>query len=99
MTEPAPISAMPDRHPAENVAVASCPASADPAEAALPGHGPCLPSCDEALDRVRRLNPGWVIVANPDGTFTVRRDFLGNQQLITVPTLGELHARLQALPP
>lgn len=51
------------------------------------------------LAQVRRLNPGWVIVSNPNGTFTARRDFWGNQQIITVPTLGELHARLQVLPP
>jgi hypothetical protein len=47
--------------------------------------------------RVRGLDPAWVIVRNRDGTFTARRDAWGNQQIITVPTLEELAARLLAL--
>ena len=54
-------------------------------------------SCDEVLVRVRCLDPAWVIVRNDDGTFTARRDAWGNQQIITVPTLEELAARLLAL--
>jgi hypothetical protein len=57
------------------------------------------PASADGLAQVRRRNADWVIVTNPDGTFTARRDFWGSQQIITVPTLGELHARLQALPP
>ena len=53
----------------------------------------------EALARARCQYPAWVIVRNEDGTYTARRAFWGNQQLITVPTLGELEARLQALQP
>lgn len=49
----------------------------------------------ELLARVRRQNPTWVIVANENGTYTARRDFWGNQQLVTVPTLEELEVRLQ----
>ena len=47
--------------------------------------------------RVRGLDPAWVIVRNHDDTFTARRDAWGNQQIITVPTLEELAARLLAL--
>lgn len=50
----------------------------------------------EALARARCQNPAWVIVRNEDGTYTARRAFWGNQQLITVPTLCELETRLQA---
>ena len=55
------------------------------------------PSCDELMVRVRGLDPAWVIVRNHDDTFTARRDAWGNQQIITVPTLEELAARLLAL--
>ena len=49
------------------------------------------------LELVRRRNPTWVIVDNEDRTYTARRDWWGNQQILTVPTLAELDASLQAL--
>ena len=54
---------------------------------------------EPAEDRahVRRRNPTWVIVDNDNGTYTGRRDWWGNQQILTVPTLAELDARLQAV--
>jgi hypothetical protein len=55
------------------------------------------PDPAEDLALVRRRNPTWVIVCNEDGTYTGRRDWWGNQQILTVPTLAELDARLQAL--
>ena len=53
----------------------------------------------EDLALVRRRNPTWVIVRNEDGTYTARRDWWGSQQILTVPTLAELAASLQALRP
>jgi hypothetical protein len=53
----------------------------------------------EDLALVRRRNPTWVIVSNEDGTYTARRDWWGSQQILTVPTLAELAASLQALRP
>jgi hypothetical protein len=55
------------------------------------------PAPAEDLELVRRRNPTWVIVHNENRTYTARRDWWGNQQILTVPTLAELHARLQAL--
>jgi hypothetical protein len=55
------------------------------------------PDSTEDLALVRRRNPTWVIVCNEGGTYTARRDWWGNQQILTVPTLAELDARLQAL--
>ncbi len=55
------------------------------------------PEPTENLAHVRRRNPTWVIVDNDNGTYTGRRDWWGNQQILTVPTLAELDARLQAL--
>lgn len=96
MTKPAPVSTMPDRRPAGNAAAASRPAPG--AGAALPGqHRASPPSCDEALARVRRLNPTWAIFRQVGCAYTARRDAWGNQQIITVPTLEELEARLLAL--
>jgi hypothetical protein len=55
------------------------------------------PDPAEDLALVRRRNPTWVIVGNENGTYTARRDWWGNQQILTVPTLAELDASLQAL--
>ncbi len=89
---------MPDRHPAENAAADACPASGDPVGPVLPGQR-CTSrlASDGVLACVTCLDPAWVIVRNHDGTFTARRDAWGNQQIITVPTLEELAARLLAL--
>jgi hypothetical protein len=57
------------------------------------------PDPAEDLALVRKRNPTWVIVANQNGTYTARRDWWGNQQILTVPTLAELDSRLQALDP
>jgi hypothetical protein len=55
------------------------------------------PDPAEDLALVRRRNPTWVIVGNENGTYTARRDWWGSQQILTVPTLAELDASLQAL--
>ena len=55
------------------------------------------PEPTENLAHVRRRNPTWVIVDNDNGTYTGRRDWWGSQQILTVPTLAELDASLQAL--
>lgn len=96
MTKPVPVSAMPDRRGEGSMAAASCLAPGDSAGTALPGqHSASPPSCDEA--RVRRLNPTWAIFRQADCAYTARRDAWGNQQIICVPTLEELEARLLAL--
>lgn len=46
---------------------------------------------------LRSLFPAWVIVPHGDW-YAARRAYWGNQLIITAPTLGELTARLQALP-
>jgi hypothetical protein len=56
-----------------------------------------VPDETEDLRQVRRQHPTWVIVRNEDGTYTGRRDWCGNQQIMTLPTLGELDAVLRAL--
>jgi hypothetical protein len=55
------------------------------------------PDPAEDLALVRRRNPTWVIVGNDNGTYAARRDWWGSQQILTVPTLAELDASLQAL--
>ena len=55
------------------------------------------PDPAEDLALVRRRNPTWLIVDNQNGTYTARRDWWGNQQILTVPTLAELDTTLQAL--
>lgn len=55
------------------------------------------PDPSEGLALVRRRNPTWVIVGNENDTYTARRDWWGSQQILTVPTLAELDASLQAL--
>ena len=55
------------------------------------------PAPAEDLELVRRRNPTWVIVHNENRTYTARRDWWGNQQILTVPTLAELDATLRAL--
>jgi hypothetical protein len=49
-----------------------------------------VPDEAEDLAQVRRQNPTWVIVHNENGTYTGRRDWWGNQQIMTLPTLAEL---------
>jgi hypothetical protein len=56
-----------------------------------------IPDEAEELAQVRRWNPSWVIVRNEDGTYTGRRDWWGNQQIMTLPSLAELDGVLQAL--
>jgi hypothetical protein len=55
------------------------------------------PAPNGDLELVRHRNPTWVIVHNENSTYTARRDWWGNQQILTVPTLAELDATLQAL--
>jgi hypothetical protein len=55
-----------------------------------------VPGDAEYLRQVQRRNPTWVIVHNQNGTYTGRRDWWGNQQIMTLPTLAELDAVLQA---
>jgi hypothetical protein len=66
---------------------------------AQPGGASVMRVPDEAEDlaQVRRQNPAWVIVHNEDGTYTGRREWWGNQQIMTLPTLAELAAVLQGL--
>jgi hypothetical protein len=51
------------------------------------------------LQAVRDRHRSWAIVRMDDGSYRAMREWWGNQQIIRVPTHGELDARLKALPP
>ena len=55
------------------------------------------PDWDEVRARITLLDPAWVLVRNENRWYSARRDYWGNQQIITAPTLEELEASVLAL--
>jgi hypothetical protein len=46
------------------------------------------------LARLKTQFPGWTFERLDSGWYTARREWRGNQQIVTVPTAAELEQRL-----